>query len=325
MAMNVTPFKSTDEFTMAGFNGKIDEINSGVNLYASEYWWRRRVPKTTGYIEKLTDITADVRLDVGTWLFYKTATISQTDGTISLSDQVTLSALNADTIVAQAPLYCTKSGTNVIYLVPNNATAYNNESGSYYDSSKTVVSYSYDDNYYVKLTATGSPRTQTVTTQYVSNQPGDWQYLHSPNRSAYPDSGIQDGYEYEYLGIPFDNAVTAPKIETGSYVGTGKYGENNPSQITFSFVPSWIIMLYVDGRYPHQLHLTDYGATSFLPMDALTTNYENTQSPSVQGYSADTTYAKKSADGKTFYWYNTNSAASQLNKVNDKIYYIAIG
>lgn len=114
-------------------------------------------------------------------------------------------------------------------------------------------------------------------------------------------------------------------IETGTYNGTGTYGASNPSQITFSFAPSWIIMLYVDGRYPYRLHLTDYGATSFLPMDALTTNYENTQSPSVQGYSADTTYAKKSADGKTLYWYNTNSAASQLNKVNDKIYYIAIG
>lgn len=31
MAMNVTPFKSTDEFTMAGFNGKLADINSGVN------------------------------------------------------------------------------------------------------------------------------------------------------------------------------------------------------------------------------------------------------------------------------------------------------
>ena len=31
MAMNVAPFQSTDEFTMAGFNSKIAEINSGVN------------------------------------------------------------------------------------------------------------------------------------------------------------------------------------------------------------------------------------------------------------------------------------------------------
>lgn len=30
MAMNVTPFQSTDEFTMAGFNEKISDINSGV-------------------------------------------------------------------------------------------------------------------------------------------------------------------------------------------------------------------------------------------------------------------------------------------------------
>ena len=31
MAMNVAPFQSTDEFTMAGFNGKISDINSGVD------------------------------------------------------------------------------------------------------------------------------------------------------------------------------------------------------------------------------------------------------------------------------------------------------
>ena len=31
MAMNVTPFQSMDEFTMAGFNGKISDINSGVD------------------------------------------------------------------------------------------------------------------------------------------------------------------------------------------------------------------------------------------------------------------------------------------------------
>lgn len=31
MAMNVAPFQSTDEFSMAGFNGKISDINSGVD------------------------------------------------------------------------------------------------------------------------------------------------------------------------------------------------------------------------------------------------------------------------------------------------------
>ncbi len=38
MAMNVTPFKSTDEFTMAGFNGKIEEINSGVNSEVGDFY-----------------------------------------------------------------------------------------------------------------------------------------------------------------------------------------------------------------------------------------------------------------------------------------------
>lgn len=54
----------------------------------------------------------------------------------------------------------------------------------------------------------------------VSTGYSDWEYIQSSDRSAYPDSGEQNGYEYQYLGIPFDNATTAPKITTGSYVGT---------------------------------------------------------------------------------------------------------
>lgn len=71
---------------------------------------------------------------------------------------------------------------------------------------------------------------------------GDWEYLQSSDRSAYPDSGTQGGYEYQYLGIPFENAATAPKIATGSYVGTGTYGQSNPNSLTFGFEPKTVIV-----------------------------------------------------------------------------------
>ena len=73
--------------------------------------------------------------------------------------------------------------------------------------------------------------------------PGDWEYLQSSSRSAYPDSGESGGYEYQYLGIPFENAVgPMVQIATGSYTGTGTYGEDNPNSLTFDFEPSFVLI-----------------------------------------------------------------------------------
>lgn len=92
------------------------------------------------------------------------------------------------------------------------------------------------DRYYLFYVATsakvtgGGPETKTE------------EFLHSSDRSAYPDSGGSGGYEYEYLGKPFDNAVTAPKIAIGSYIGTGLYGTANPNSLTFEFIPKIVIV-----------------------------------------------------------------------------------
>lgn len=60
-----------------------------------------------------------------------------------------------------------------------------------------------DKNYYM-----------TIQGKEVSFSPahtvGDWEYVMSPDKSEYPESGVKDGYLYMYIGIPFDNAVTPP-------------------------------------------------------------------------------------------------------------------
>lgn len=141
---------------------------------------------------------------------------------------------------------------------------------------------------------------------------GPWEYVRSSNRNAYPDSGMQDGYEYEYLGIPLDNAVTAPRIETGSYVGTGTYGESKPNTLTFGFVPKVVIVEGTIGSYGTAIFF--YGATH--------------ADGTIQiGSISHVTYAV-SWDGKNISWYDNTSGASasrQLN-VNGSTYsYIAIG
>lgn len=146
-----------------------------------------------------------------------------------------------------------------------------------------------------------------------------WEYLQSSDRNAYPDSGTQDGYEYEYLGIPFDNAATGSKIETGSYVGTGTFGQANPNTLTFAFVPKIVIV---------------FGPTAGSGLVDPLTNYSMilTRDAGFSGYSASNVigyHVVHQITGGTISWYTQNigssGAGAQGNIANSTYNYIAIG
>lgn len=128
------------------------------------------------------------------------------------------------------------------YLIPwlNNAES---DLVYYIDPSAT------ESDFYTVNTASGSDHLQIHVKnnkiyQVNASLVPTVSYVQSSDRSAYPDSGKQDGYEYEYIGIPFDNAVGAPKIEIGSYIGTGTYGVDNPNSLALNFIPK--VMLFFD-------------------------------------------------------------------------------
>lgn len=114
------------------------------------------------------------------------------------------------------------------------------------------------------------------------------------------------------------------KIETGSYVGTGKYGESNPNSITFSFAPKMVFML----KDKYELLFGCKGDATgnyrfFLPMYLMDTTYKGNQ-----GFTNgrnQTYYGKRSEDGKTLYWYHDSTATAQLNSSVCEYYYLAIG
>ena len=132
------------------------------------------------------------------------------------------------------------------------------------------------------------------------------EYVQSSDRNAYPDSGEQDGYEYEYLGVPFDNAVNAPKIETGSYVGTGTYGADNPNSLTFGFEPKFFICISSMGK-------------SFLSSSSDGTMW-------VYGFTYGGNYNTPtfSLSENTLRWYS-DTVGPQLNKEGNTYFYAAIG
>lgn len=143
-----------------------------------------------------------------------------------------------------------------------------------------------------------------VSAEVVNTPAGETTYVHSTDRNAYPDSGTVDSLTYTYLGIPFDNAVTVPKVATGSYTGTGTYGKSNPNSLTFGFVPKFVA--FSSTRYTAFGYLLNPGTRAYLSGNAT-------------GRDQTVTW-----NNKTVSWYS-GDAQGQLNYTNTEYYYIAIG
>lgn len=127
--------------------------------------------------------------------------------------------------------------------------------------------------------------------------------------------------------------TSAAKIASGIYIGTGTYGADNPNILTFDFEPKLVIMLgYLrenEGWVPQfgQTTSTDMGANTVIVADVLTTTYEKKRGFVHNNIysSTNSCYAKKSANGKTVYWYDTGSSEGQFNSSDLVYYYAAIG
>ena len=295
-----------------------DDVLAELGKY-KQYWWRRRVPKTTGYIEK-------VATQGSTFLVqYNVTPVTYTYGDLSI-DQSTgaVSISNAQTITLN--IYSSVSDFYVLvgkYFTPDKTVSQSWGSvktlnaGTIYriTDSSYIKYYSDEDSTYVY-----SQHINVITSIYSEGEPGDWQYLQSSNRNAYPDSGTQDGYEYEYLGVPFDNAVTAPKIEMGSYVGTGTYGQANHNTLTFGFVPKFVWIyewLRNDAWY-------DAGDITKVPFGIIPEgDFGRYFPPCNSTGDSNTAYSKRV--GTTLSWYNKESAGAQLNYSDSTYYYVAIG
>lgn len=152
------------------------------------------------------------------------------------------------------------------------------------------------------------------------NPDSDWEYIKSTMEDAYP-IGVADGYMYEYLGIPFSNAVTAPKIVLGSYIGTGMAGADNPTTLSFDFVPKILFLSTVDNLY---FQFKDVGGPNYYMMiNGITKAFIDQSANDVTSTSLLINW-----EGKTVSWYHESDlpyAGSQFNTLNQKYLYVAIG
>ena len=119
------------------------------------------------------------------------------------------------------------------------------------------------------------------------------------------------------------SALGFSRIQTGSYVGTGTYGSDNPCSLTFDFIPKFIIFTNIKTDNGNQLSTLD-NTTAYIMLSTqiLTTAYVEGAGFGYKGNRRP--YGAKSEDGKTIYWWN-QTAAGQFNAQNYTYYWVAFG
>lgn len=130
----------------------------------------------------------------------------------------------------------------------------------------------------------------------------------------YVDQGgaVHDSQEYEEAGTFTDisgGTIPMVSIETGSYVGTGTFGQSNPNTINFSLNPQMVVII----------DTTTFGVSVIMVNPCTAATKSNTSS---SGMGLHVTWGANSV-----YWYSDNSpsANKQINVLNNRYYYIAIG
>lgn len=274
-----------------------------VLLKYNQYWWRRRVHiSSPGYYEYREPTTSDIEIlnaraqsssTTDDLNYALDISVDLADGTISLIDERTITIK-------------TQNGSSLInssfrgHYVPTEDSLHN-KLLLYIPTSASIVKT--NESYWYTYTYTKGS-VYEVTSRYEDRvEIGNWEYMYSNDRSAYPNSGIVEGYEYEYLGIPLDNAVEAGinNIITGTYVGAGKYGVNNPNIINCPFKPKMASIRRVNANT----------GTGIL-MDGSTKGWNGSNELTLTW------------DYGAFSWYG-NSATNQLNEATVNYCYVIVG
>lgn len=144
------------------------------------------------------------------------------------------------------------------------------------------------------------------------------------------DGNVHAEQEYTTAGDFYDlwgNVIPSVKIATGSYVGTGTYGSNNPNTLTFPFEPKVVFIQYttINSTYDNI-----YRATIICSRKLFETVHHEINS---SGTSADTKggTCNLTTNGDTISWYvnrfvsGTGGSNAQMNSVNSIYNYVAIG
>ena len=267
-----------------------DDVLAELGKY-KQHWWRRRIHTVTWEISTTTTGN-NITVSSNATVQYSDSIHVENDGTIVLDDPKTSVPANYDNrdafdnAIKNYWKYGEWSDRSNVWYGGSPVTNWSNDYPNSFTNLKQVIA--------------------TKTSENI----GEWEFIQDTNRNAYPDSGNKDGFDYQYIGVPLDNAVTVPKIETGSYVGTETYGASNPNTLTFGFKPK-IVIISINGTSTYGGAIFMYGQTRSSYTGVLY-NLDYSDMPFL-------TWNENSVS-----WYSTHRGYNQLNEA--KTYnYLAIG
>lgn len=258
----------------------------------TKYFWKKQQLDISVLLGSQTNVVHNYSSSGGMTVYYSSEIeyVSRSEAKLKNPSSITITSGGASEINANVKgKYFYTTMHNTLYFMPSTARAENGSSVSLTIPAQLVT---------IKSTDVGNP-----------------DFVHSVSRDAYPDSGIIDGVEYVFLGKPLDNAISAAKIETGSYVGTGTYGADNPCSITFDFEPKLIIITASTS--------SGYLATGFFVYGLM--NFIGLRSNSTSGGNATAWYGSVSWDGNTVSFNASSHAMNQFNESGRTNYYVAVG
>ena len=303
-----------------------DDVFSFLGQY-NQYWWRR-LPYTGSHATESTFTNLYFPLTSSkenyVQVYYSDKYIVDKYGKISLD--LTSDNAGTDRYLVTAVDTIKSLIAGKYFVAGESISEYKNLDQIFYCDPSATLTYTYNSSATLKHGWTiSSGKTLTgVGESFGTN----YEYLHSANRNAYPDYGVAGGYEYEYVGVPFDNSTMPTKVVGGYYYGTGTYGKNNPCSLTFDFAPKVVLLL---GQY----YWDDYNQFTYSSGNiwAMLSTMLSTEYVAGIGFGQDKTssgtyyptYGKKSADGRTFYWYSDGTPTIQFNASGRVYHYIAIG
>lgn len=221
----------------------------------------------------------------------------------------TSKSLDSTAITNKQVLLCYSATGNSGYGISTILAVSGNQiAGSFIDDSQDAIA--------LKSGTAG----QSIEVIYSGTVAADWvtegQVISSPGVYG---AGVLDGV----LQVWSKDRPVGTKIVTGSYIGTGTYGEGNPNSITFDFAPIlfWVVKYRVEGN---TYFAQEENESPMIYTPILSENY--TEGGGFYNDSAASrSYAKVADNGKTIIWYHADNASKQLNSSGYAYYYLAIG
>lgn len=231
--------------TAALFGLSVNDVPNDVLRWVGKYnqhWWAR-VGATAAYYTLETE-TNHIAANADNYYtyYYADSVIVSENGTVALAEPISTVSLARKASKSPASAWAVLTGK--FYYGGSSDSIRYMANTPYKPGGESYI-------YVIDQEVTGHPQTSDGETVYIT----------SNDRNAYPDNGTVDGLIYQYLGVPFKNLPTAAKIETGSYVGTGKYGKNNKNMLTFGFVPKLFVIDGAD-RVVVLSGIASYGASA---------------------------------------------------------------